>query len=112
MVDTLVLTYCRNQMLPIWERWTDRNSAMRQCIEVWENPVFPEAMPATALVNAMCRLFRCTKDSSNSAALSAAITVIYAIQGHPLDLIVEAGLQAITANAEAEENLHWIAARA
>jgi hypothetical protein len=112
MIDMLVLTYCRNQMLPIWERWTNRDQAMRQCIAAWENPIFAEAMPATALVNAMCRLFRCTKDSANSAALSAAITVIYAIQGHPLDLIVEAGLQAITANAEAEENPDWIAARA
>jgi hypothetical protein len=101
----LVLTYCTQQLLPIWERWTDGNQTMRQALVCASRGPQHHKDQLNSLTDAAFVLFRSASQPHAAAPLYSAIAVIYALQDYPLHVVIEAGLQAITMNATAEEQL-------
>jgi hypothetical protein len=101
----LLLTYCKHQLLPIWERWTDGNPTMRRALECLDSGPLHHKHELNGLTDAAFLLFRSASKPQSAAPLYAAIAVIYALQGYPLHVVIDAGLQAITMNATAEEEL-------
>ena len=99
----LLLTYCSRQLLPIWERWTHGHGAMRVALQAAECAPGQPNPHLDHLVDATVVLFRASKQPQFAAPLYAAIAVIYALQGYPVDDVVEFGLQAIAMHALAEE---------
>ncbi|MDB5074438.1 MAG: hypothetical protein JWO42_617 [Chloroflexi bacterium] len=104
---TLVLKYCTQQLLPIWERWTDGNQTMRRALEAAALGPEHHKDQLNSLTDAAFLLFRSASQPHAAAPLYSAIAVIYALQDYPLHVVIEAGLQAITMNATAEEELEY-----
>jgi hypothetical protein len=100
-----MLAYCRQQLLPIWERWTDGNQTMRRALDCADNGPEHRKDQLNSLTDAAFMLFRSASHPHAAAPLYSAIAVIYALQDYPLHVVIEAGLQAITMNATAEEEL-------
>jgi hypothetical protein len=104
---TLVLTYCTQQLLPIWERWTDGNQTMRHALASASEGPQHHRDQLNSLTDAAFLLFRSASQPHAAAPLYSAIAVIYALQDYPLHVVIDAGLQAITMNATAEEKLAY-----
>jgi hypothetical protein len=91
--------------MPIWERWTDGNPTMRHALQCLGSGPLHHKDQLTGLTDAAFQLFRSASRPQSAAPLYAAIAVIYALQGYPLHVVIDSGLQAITMNATAEEEL-------
>jgi hypothetical protein len=106
------LAYCREHILPIWERWTDGNLAARQLLEC------DGADPASH-VELFGRLMAIThelrardRDASTEAALAAASVCCDAYIGVPPDRFeaactraTAAHITALVADGEADREL-------
>jgi hypothetical protein len=89
------LVYAYEHLLPIWERWTDGNLAMRRAIECDSADPPTHEERRNILFQTQCR-FQCRGDSpANMAAMLAAQACQYALLGYPIEMVEQVGAEAI-----------------
>jgi hypothetical protein len=103
--DMEQLDYCREHMLPIWERWTDGNLAARRLIECASaDPASHEEL-FRRLLDTTRELGARGHDSSVRAARCAASVCCQAYIGVPADRFTWACKRATDADAAARKEL-------
>ena len=99
------LAYCREVLLPIWERWTRGDPAMRRALENHNaDPVTHEKL-CDALFQAQSKLQARTRVPAYRAAVLAAQACQYALLGYPRAIIVQVANEALEAHAAARAAL-------
>jgi hypothetical protein len=90
--------YAYEYLLPIWERWTDGNLAMRRALDCESADLSTHEERRNILFQAQC-LFQGRGDSpANMAAMLAAQACMYALLGYPLAMVEQVGTEAIVAH--------------
>jgi hypothetical protein len=93
--------YAYEYLLPIWERWTDGNPAMRRALDCESADPSTHEERRNTLFQAQC-LFHGRGDSpTNRAAMLAAQACMYALLGYPLAMVEQVAGEAIKADGEA-----------
>jgi hypothetical protein len=93
--------YAYEHLLPIWERWTDGNPAMRRALDCESADPSTHEERRNILFQAQC-LFQGRGDSpANMAAMLAAQAAMYALLGYPLAMVVQVAGEAVKAHTVA-----------
>ena len=99
------LGYCREVLLPIWERWTDGNLAMRRALDCQSaDPLTHEAY-RNRLFAAQQGFAGRGETPDNLAAGIAAQAVQFALLGYPAAMVKQVGAKAEEAHALALQHL-------
>ena len=80
-------TYAHEHLLPIWERWTDGNLAMRRSLECESADPKSHEERRNILFETQCRFQGRGESAANMAALLAAQACQYALLGYPLEMV-------------------------
>jgi hypothetical protein len=86
------LAYCRHELQPLWERWTDGNLSLRRALECGR----------TILMTAITTLMVRGEAWGATAAIRAGWACMFALEGVPADVFGAACERAIGAHLTAE----------
>jgi hypothetical protein len=95
--------YAYEHLLPIWERWTDGNLAMRRALECESADSHTHEERRNILFQIQLRLGGRGDSAPTMAALLSAEACQYALLGYPLAMVEQVGSAAITAHTRASE---------
>jgi hypothetical protein len=93
--------YASEQLLPIWERWTDGNLAMRRALECESADSHTHEERRNILFQTQLKLGGYGESAPNRAAMLAAEACQYALLGYPLAMVMQVGAAAIAAHERA-----------
>jgi hypothetical protein len=93
--------YCLQHMLPIWERWTDGNLAMRRALECESADSHTHEERRNTLFQTQLKFEGHGDSAPNLAAMLAAQACQYALLGYPLAMVEQVGAAAIAAHVRA-----------
>jgi hypothetical protein len=97
------LACCREQMLPIWERWTDGNPAARRLLGGERVDPASREEHFRALMRVVAILRKHTRTASTEAAVKAALACFHARVGGPHERFEWARRRALAADAQARQ---------
>ncbi len=99
------LAYCREVLLPIWERWTHADPVMRRALEC--HGVDPQVHERRCddLFRAQRRMSERSSVPAYRAAALAAQACQYALLGYPRAIIAQVAEEALEANAAARASI-------
>jgi hypothetical protein len=92
------LAYAHEHLLPIWERWTDGNLAMRRALDCESADLSTHEERRNILFQAQLKLEGYGDSAPNTAAMLAAQSAMYALLGYPLAMVEQVGIEAIVAH--------------
>ncbi len=82
-------------LLPIWERWTDGNLAMRRALECESADPLTHEERRNILFQTQSRFQGIGESPANMAAMLAAQACQYALLGYPLAMVVQVSTEAL-----------------
>ena len=89
------LGYCRSVLLPIWERWTDGNLAMRRALDCESADPLTHEECRNRLFAAQQGFHGRGKTPDNLAAGIAAQAVLFALVGYPPEMVEQVGAKGV-----------------
>jgi hypothetical protein len=89
------ITYAYTHLLPIWERWTDGNLAMRRALECESADPLTHEERRNILFQTQIRLAGRGDSAPNMAAMLAAQACQYALLGYPLAMVEQVAAVAV-----------------
>jgi hypothetical protein len=99
--DSSALGYCHTVLLPVWERWTDGNPAMRWALDCASADPASHEEQRNRLFAAAQRFHGRSVSPANRAAKLAAEATLFALMGYPEALVQQLGARAETAQEQA-----------
>ena len=106
------VTYAHTHMLPIWERWTDGNLAMRRALECKSADPASHEERYNILFEAQCRFQGRGDSPANVAAMVAAQACQYALLNYPIEMVRQIGAVAEDHHAKALAEAKQLATQA
>ncbi len=88
--------YAYEHLLPIWERWTDGNLAMRRALESDSADPLTHGERRNILFETQCRFQGSGDSPAYMAAMLAAHACQYALLGYPLAMVVQVRAEAVS----------------
>jgi hypothetical protein len=99
--DSPARSYCYTVLLPIWERWTDGDPAMRRALECQSADPLTREEQRNRLFATAQRFHGRGEWRSNMAAKLAAEAALFALMGYPEALVRQLGNRAEAAHQQA-----------
>jgi hypothetical protein len=87
--------YAAAHLLPIWERWTDGNLAMRRALACDSADPLTQEERRNILFQNQCRFQGRGDSPANMAAMLAAQACQYALLSYPIEMVEQVGAEAM-----------------